>query len=158
MKKYNEMKADNDEQDGKTSKASNSAKPQKKTGKKLPARYSKQMEKEIKKQTVKKVKNFADLRRVRALEGVELDEDVDTNRASLVELRKLRIEQRKREHAENKKQMINTRESAVQTILSDDKMSKFSKAIAIKNLSVNSRHKKKSKSTMPQCISSESSI
>lgn len=150
MNKYNEMKAKNEEEQGE--KAVTKEKTQKKSGgKKLPGRYSKQLEKEIKKQTVKKVKNFADLRRVRALENVELDEDVDTNRASIAELRKLRIEQRKREQAENKKQAINTRESAVQAILSDDKMTKFSKAIAIKNLSVTSRHKKKPRSTMPEC-------
>jgi hypothetical protein len=41
----------------------------------------------------------------------------------------------------------NKKESAVKNILSDDKMSKFSKTVAIKNLSVNSRNNKSVRSS-----------
>lgn len=112
-------------------------------GKKLPSKYAKQIESEVKKQTVKNVKNFSDLRRIKALQDIVPDNEIDSNKASINELRKLRIEQRKREQADQKKKaMSNKRESAVQEILKNEKMSKFAKAVAIKNLSVNSRNRR----------------
>jgi hypothetical protein len=117
-----------------------------KSNKKIPARYAKEIDKDVKKQTVKNVKNFADLRRVKALENIAPDSDIDANKASIAELRKLRIEQRKREQTElKKKSESNKKESAIQDILKNDKMSKFAKTVAIKNLSVNSRHKNPAK-------------
>lgn len=114
------------------------------SGKKIPGKYAKQIEKDVKKQTVKNVKNFSDLRRIKAIENITTDLDIDANKASINELRKLRIEQRKKEQADLKKKAeANKRESAVQEILKNDKMSKFAKTVAIKNLSINSRHKKR---------------
>ena len=109
----------------------------------IPAQYAKQIENDVKKQTVKNVKNFSDLRRIKALEDIAPDANIDANRASIIELRKLRIEQRKKDQLEQRKRSeSNRKESAIQEILSNDKMTKFSKAIAIKNLSVNSRTRK----------------
>ena len=53
------------------------------------------------------------------------------------------MEQRKREqHEQKKKSEANKKETAVQQIKNNEKMSKFAKLVAIKNLSVNSRNKK----------------
>ena len=111
----------------------------------IPGKYAKQIEKDVKKQTVKNIKNFSDLRRIRAIQDIDTDMNIDANKASIIELRKLRIEQRKKEQIDQKKRYdANKRESAIQEILNNDKMTKFGKAIAIKNLSVNSRTKKMS--------------
>ncbi|XWV25924.1 hypothetical protein QJ857_gp1156 [Tupanvirus soda lake] len=113
------------------------------SGKKIPSKYAKQIENDVKKQTVKNVKNFSDLRRIKALQDINPDIDIDANKASIIELRKLRIEQRKKEQADLKKRAeANKRDSAIQDILRNDKMSKFAKAVAIKNLSVNSRNRR----------------
>lgn len=113
------------------------------SGKKIPSKYAKQIENDVKKQTVKNVKNFSDLRRIKALQDINPDIDIDANKASIIELRKLRIEQRKKEQAELKKRAeANKRDSAIQDILRNDKMSKFAKTVAIKNLSVNSRNRR----------------
>jgi len=112
-------------------------------GNRLPSRYAKQIENDVKKTTVRNVKNFSDLRRVKEMENLEIESGIDLNRASMIELRKLKAEQKKREMSMAKKQAeLNKRESAVKNIMSDEKMSKFSKTVAIKNLSVNSRHQK----------------
>lgn len=111
------------------------------SNKKIPSKYAKQIENDVKKQTIKNVKNFADLRRVKAMQDINPDTDIDANKASIIELRKLKIEQRKKEQAEMKKRAeANKRESKIQEILRNDKMSKFSKTLAIKNLSVTSRN------------------
>ena len=110
---------------------------------KIPSKYAKEVEKDIKKQTVKNVKNFSDLRRIKAIQDINTDIDLDASKASIIELRKLRMEQRKKEQCESKKRAeANKRESAIQEILKNDKMSKFSKTVAIKNLSINSRNKR----------------
>ena len=73
----------------------------------------------------------------------DLKIDTDVNKTSMVELRKLKMEQRKNELLAAKKiTETNKKESAVKNILSDDKMTKFSKTVAIKNLSVGSRNNK----------------
>ena len=109
----------------------------------IPDRYAKEIEKNVKKNTVKNVKNFSELRKVRALEN--LDTTVDTNTASLIEIRKLKVEQRKRELIEAKERVDSgKKESPLQQILNNDKMSQFSKTVAIKNLSASSRTKPKS--------------
>lgn len=106
---------------------------------KIPSRYAKIIEKQIKKETEKNVKNFKDLRRIKALNDINIDNDLDVTKASITELRKLRIEQRKTKQA-----MLNNtktkKESKIQEILSNDKLSKFSKLVAMNNLSTNSRH------------------
>nr|WBF70597.1 hypothetical protein [Megavirus caiporensis] len=124
---------------------SNNKKTKQSSGKKIPSKYARQIENDVKKQTVKNVKNFSDLRRVRTLQDISPDYIIDANKASITELRKLRLEQKKKEQAESRKRAEeNKRESAVQEILKNDKMSKFAKTVAIKNLSANSRHKRKS--------------
>ena len=113
------------------------------SGKKLPSKYAKQIENDVKKQTVKNVRNFSDLRRIKALQDITTDTQIDASKASIIELRKLRTEQRKKDQAEQRKRNeSNKRESAIQEILRNDKMSKFAKTVAIKNLSVNSRNRK----------------
>lgn len=111
------------------------------SNKKIPSKYAKQIENDVKKQTIKNVKNFSDLRRVKAMQEINPDSDIDASKASIIELRKLKIEQRKKEQSEMKKRAeANKRESKIQEILRNDKMSKFSKTLAIKNLSVTSRN------------------
>ena len=105
--------------------------------KKMPTRYAQQIEKDIKKQTIKSAKNFSDLRKIKAMQDIDTNSVLDANRASVIELRKLRIEQRKMDQEEAKKRAaLNKRETAVQAILRNENMSKFSKAVAIKNLSI----------------------
>lgn len=109
----------------------------------IPTKYAQQVEIDVKKQTLKNVKSFSDLRRVKAIQDINPENDVDTNRASIAELRRLKIEQRKRDFEENKKKAeTNKRENAIQEILKNDKMSKFAKTVAIHNLSVSSRNRK----------------
>ena len=113
------------------------------SSKKVPSKYAKQIEKDVKKQTVKNIRNFSDLRKIRALHDIKPDTEIDANKASIIELRKLRMEQRKKEQQElKKKSEMNKKDNAIQEILKNDKMSKFAKAVAIKNLSVNSRNRK----------------
>ncbi|AGC02123.1 hypothetical protein H012_gp332 [Acanthamoeba polyphaga moumouvirus] len=112
--------------------------------KKIPSKYAKQMENDVKKQTVRNVKSFSDLRRIKTLQDISSGDLQDTNKASMTELRKLRMEQKKREQAELRKRAEeNKRESAIQEILKNDKMSKFAQVVAIKNLSVNSRNRRR---------------
>lgn len=113
------------------------------TGKRVPKKYAKEIEKEVKKQTVKNIRNFSDLHRIRAIQDLPSDINIDANRASIMELRRIKMEHRKKELEEKKKQEANKRDSVIQEILNNDKMSKFAKALAIKNLSVTSRHRKK---------------
>ena len=111
------------------------------TGCKIPPKYGQHIDNNIKKETIKNAKNFSDLRRIKALENIASDSNVDVSKASIVELRKLRVEQRTKDQVEAKRQKEkNTRETAVQKILENNNMSKFSKVVAIKNLSANSRH------------------
>lgn len=117
-------------------------KPIKRANGRMPDRYAKQIEKDVKKTTIKNVKTFSDLRRVRTMEDLQVDSTVDLNRVSMNELRRMKMEQKKREALANKHKQNKT-ESQVQTIMNDEKMSKFSKMIAVNNLAVNSRHKKK---------------
>ncbi|MEM3061963.1 MAG: hypothetical protein QW303_00255 [Nitrososphaerota archaeon] len=109
--------------------------------KKIPSKYAKEMERDVKKQTIKNVKNFSDLRRITTIQNLADNGQIDTNKASIAELRRLRILQRKREQEEQKKNEASRRESIVQEILKNDKMSKFAKMVALKNLSVNSRRR-----------------
>ncbi|AGF85134.1 hypothetical protein QJ854_gp648 [Moumouvirus goulette] len=64
-------------------------------GKKIPSKYAKQMENDVKKQTVRNVKSFSDLRRIKTLQDISSGDIQDTNKASMTELRKLRMEQKK---------------------------------------------------------------
>lgn len=107
---------------------------------KIPIKYAKIIEKQVKKATEKNVKNFKDLRRIKALNDINLDNKLDVTKASILELRKLRSEQRKKEQLELKNSKVTKKESKIQEILSNDKLSKFSKVVAINNLSINSRH------------------
>jgi len=108
--------------------------------------------------TVKNVKNFSDLRRVRALESITDDPNIDTNKASIGELRKLKVEQRKKDQLDAKKKLeSNKKETAIQDILKNDKMSKFAKTVAIKNLSINSRNKKQQQQQQQSSRSSQCS-
>ena len=114
------------------------------TEKKIPSKYARQIESDVKKHTIKNVKSFSDLRRIKALQDINATTDMDTNKASIIELRKLHFEQRKKEQLLAKQNFeANKRDSAIADILKNDKMTKFAKTIAIKNLSVNSRTKPK---------------
>lgn len=113
------------------------------SGKNVPSKYAKHIEDDVRKQTVRNVKSFSDLRRVKALQDITPDSGVDVNKASIAELKKMRLEQRKREIEEKRRQVENKKpDSAVQAILNNNDLSKFAKMVAIKNLSVNSRHRK----------------
>ena len=106
-----------------------------------PSKYAKYIENEVKKQTIRNVRTFTDLRKIKEMQN--LDINMDPNKVSIHELRKLSLEKRKKDAKEKKKLAeANKKESAVQAILSDDKMNKFSKMVRIKNLSVNSRRTK----------------
>lgn len=109
---------------------------------KIPLKYAKHIESEAKKETIKNVKNFSDLRKIKEMQT--LDITTDPSKISIQELRKLNLEKRRRELEEQRKKLeANKKESAVQTILNDEKMSKFSKLIKIRNLSVHSRQHKR---------------
>jgi hypothetical protein len=105
----------------------------------IPNRYLKFIESEIKKETLRNVKNFSDLRRITIIQDLNPNVEIDTTKASINELIKIRNKQRrlKNETKENK-----VEDSEIQKILNNDKLSKLAKTIAIKNLSVNSRNKK----------------
>lgn len=118
------------------------------SGKKIPTKYAKHVDKERKQQTIKNVKNFSELRRITAIENLGENANFDPNRASMQELRKMKTEQRLKEQQEAKRRaQSNKRESMVQEILNNDKMSKFAKTVKIKNLSVNSRNNNKKRQT-----------
>lgn len=126
----------------KPSKVSDSDKKSKYGGRRIPARYAKKIESDIKKQAVKNAKNINDLRRVKTMQDIIPDPSIDLNKASFIELRKIRTEQRKAENFQKQKELQNKRETAIEEIMKNDKLSKFAKLVAIKNLSVTSRHKK----------------
>ena len=108
----------------------------------IPARFAKQMENEVKKRTIQNVKTFSDLRRIRAMEDLDTS-NIDTTRTTIIEMRKLKAEQRKREQADAQKKVDSNKfESELHRIKNDDKLSQFAKTLKIKNLSVNSRHKR----------------
>lgn len=122
---------------------------QTKKSSKVPSRYAQHVEKEVKQSTTKNVRNFTELRKIRLMEGLQVDSDI--NKTSMIELRKLKMEQRKSELIAAKKLTeANKKESAVKNILNDEKMSKFSKTVAIKNLSVNSRNQKTNRGASAQ--------
>ena len=111
---------------------------------KIPSKYAQQIENNVRKQTIKNIKCFSDLRRLKAIQDIDPSSNVDHNKASIQELRKLKVEQRKQNQIDAKKRAeSNKKESAIQEILRDEKRSKLSKALAIKKLSINSRHKNK---------------
>jgi hypothetical protein len=103
----------------------------------VPVKYAKTIEDEIKKKTIKNVKTFSDLKKIHEMQN--LDINGDPSKISIVELRKLNLEKKRKEFEENKQKMENKKESAVQSILNDEKMSKFSKMVKIKNLANNNR-------------------
>lgn len=122
---------------------------QNKKSSKVPSRYAQHIEKEVKQSTTKNVRNFTELRKIRLMDDLQVDSDV--NKTSMIELRKLKMEQRKSELIAAKKLTeANKKESAVKNILNDEKMSKFSKTVAIKNLSVNSRNQKTNRTASAQ--------
>jgi hypothetical protein len=109
-------------------------------GHRIPSKYAKHIENEVKKQTIKNVRNFSDLRKIKEMQN--LDITMDPSKVSIQELRKLSLEKRKKDLLEQKKNSeSNKKETAVQSILNNEKMSKFSKMVAIRNLSANSRRK-----------------
>lgn len=114
--------------------------------KKASGKYAMYVSNDIKKHTSKNIRNFKDLRRVDAMETLNLDSDLDIGKASIIELRKLKLEQRKKNAEERKNAEMAQKDSPVQTILKNPTMSKFAKTVAIKNLSVNSRRKRPLKS------------
>lgn len=115
-----------------------------KSGTRMPHRFAQKVEKNVREKTTKNITNFVDLRRLKAIHDIEPNSKIDANKASIQELRKIKIQQHKQNQADAKKKAeSNKRESAIQEILRDEKMSKLSKALAIKKLSVNSRHKTK---------------
>lgn len=121
---------------------SNTSNNREKGQRRVPARFAKQMEDEVKKRTMQSVKTFSDLRRIKAMEDLDTS-NIDTTRTTIIEMRKLKAEQRRREQSEAQKRIENNKfESAVQKIKNDEKLSQFAKTLKIKNLSVNSRHKK----------------
>jgi len=107
---------------------------------KIPNKYAKQIENTIKKKTIKNIKNFSDLRRITTIENIEVEDGIDTGKASIIELRKIKAEQRKKNCQETRAKKDNTKEDKIiQDIVNNEKMSKFSKTVAIRNLSMNSR-------------------
>ncbi|CAH6421551.1 Hypothetical protein MVR_LOCUS273 [uncultured virus] len=113
------------------------------TRNKIPGKYAKQIEQEARKQTQRNIRNFADLRRMHEIQSIDANGDIDVNKASIQEIRRIRVEQRQKEQAEQKRRAAsNKRESAVQEILGNEGMSKFAKMVAIKNLSASSRVQK----------------
>jgi len=112
------------------------------SNKKIPKKYAERIENAIRNQTIKNVKNFAELRKVKAMQDITTDPGIDLTKASIMELKRLKAEQRRKENLDNKKRDEGKKESVIQEILSNDKMSKFSKMVAIKNLQVNSRNRR----------------
>lgn len=108
------------------------------TKQRIPNRYLKFIESEIKRETLRNVKNFSDLRRITIIQDLNPNVEIDTTKASINELIKIRNKQRRLKNETNEK----TEDSEIQKILNNDKLSKLAKTIAIKNLSVNSRNKK----------------
>jgi len=106
-------------------------------GHRIPHKYAKHMENEVKKNTIKNVKSFSDLRRITEMQHIDVE--INTSRMTVVEMRKLNSEKRQRDMADQKLKQTNQRETLVQNILKNDKLSKFSKLVAIKNISANSR-------------------
>jgi hypothetical protein len=106
----------------------------------LPAKYAKHMEKDIKKKTIRNIKSFTELRRFTVLESLPAEINTNLEKVSMEELRRLKMEQRRREQ-EQRKNTQNKKESLLQEILKDDKMTKFSKLIALRNITDNGRRK-----------------
>lgn len=107
---------------------------------KIPSKYAKEMEKTVKTNTVKNVKNFSELRRVKLAENLDV---TDTQKSTMNELRKLNMVQKQKDFEEAKKKNSNEskRESAVQQVMNDESLSKFAKAVKIKSMSTSSRQK-----------------
>jgi hypothetical protein len=112
--------------------------------KKIPPQIAKKIEEQVKRQTKKNARNINDLRKINALENLDLNGQ-DPEMIGMQELRKMRAQQRKRELEEKRKEESNYKDSAVQQILGDESLSKFAKMVAIKNLSVNSRKRQVAK-------------
>jgi hypothetical protein len=105
---------------------------------KLPERYAKEIENENKTKAIKSVHNFTELRKFKTLEN--LKPGTDLSGATMSDLRKIQIEQRRKEYADSIKKQSPEKESKIQEILNNEKMSKFSKTLAIRNLA-NGRRK-----------------
>lgn len=120
-------------------------------GKHVPKKYVKFIENDVKLKASKNIRTLVELKRINAINALDSDCNFDASKASMAELRKLRLEQRQKKQSELKKKLEdNKKDDIIQNILKNDKMTQLSKALAIKNLSINSKYNSKYKSAVRQ--------
>ena len=105
---------------------------------KMPKKYARYVDTEIKKHTMNNLKDIKELRKMNVLKNIDIDDmdiKADISKLSLDGLRRINNEQRQK-NIKTEKQ-LSSWEQDIQNILNDPKRSKLSKTIAIKNLNNN---------------------
>jgi hypothetical protein len=105
-------------------------------GKHVHPHYARMFEQEVKQNTLKNIQNFGEL--IKAKEFAYLDTCPDVNRASLNQIRQMRLEQKIKEREVHKKQH-KPKENDLEAIMKNDKMTPLAKLLAVKRISVSSR-------------------
>jgi hypothetical protein len=108
----------------------------------IPNAIYKHMEQDIKKKTIQNAKNLDDLRRITALQDIIPEMGIDVERATLMELRKLKAKQQheRRNKEATTKPEPSERTQKIESILNDTKLSNFQKMVALRNSSLSTRH------------------
>jgi hypothetical protein len=108
----------------------------------IPNAIYKHMEQDIKKKTIQNAKNLEDLRRISALQDIIPEMGIDIERATLIELRKLKAKQqheRRAKEAQSKPEP-SERTQKIDSILNNTKLSNFQKMVALRNSALSTRH------------------
>lgn len=111
-----------------------------KPSRRIPQKFALQNEMDIKKKTISNVKTFAELRKVATMQTLNPTDSMDITKASIAELRKLKLEQRKQEQEAHRRQQETTKnDSVLKNIMGDENLSQYGKLLAIKKLSAGNR-------------------
>jgi hypothetical protein len=109
---------------------------------KIPPKYANVIQQNIKEKTLKNVRNINDLRKLKEADGVQIS---NVQSATMEQIRQLKMQHKakEREVAKKNQEMIeNSRETKIEKIMNDSKMTQLGKLLAINSMSADSRRRR----------------
>jgi hypothetical protein len=99
----------------------------------VPSRYAAHMKDEAKERSLKNVKTLGELRRVKESQGL----DVENQKATLLQLRQMRTEQKLKEKDDLKqKALTGKKDTEIKKIMENNELTPFQKLLRVKHMSV----------------------
>jgi hypothetical protein len=107
----------------------------------IPSRYASHMKDEAKERNLKNVKTLSELRRVKEANSL----DVENQRATLLQLKQIRVEQKLKEKEDLKqKALVGKKETEIKKIMESNDLTPFQKLLRVKHMSVSNSRRIKS--------------